>query len=654
MNALLLPEYAGAHESTATDVSCYRCHGEDYISGGGNVHDPSGGASEGGVSCYGPEGSGCHSPYRRFMEDSTGPSIGASNTTVSHHVLGGDTLEGDHSPSLTPYPGLDSTSSPSVYCVSCHTDHDVFNGNKGANLRASIGTVGTVATNTDFYAQEPWGICVSCHAVSLPRDVTDQAPATSTFTPAIDGPAFASSAHSFSVEATVSGSPFSARCVKCHDDGTSVTHQETSDHRPGFAMHYSADERILAALGLPATPQYAEEGLCYRCHSRASDDIGGTTKTADATDWYGAVSMHGPAAGIYGAMQGAYGHKVGTYSGIHRSSLEETLGAIAANKHVECGDCHDVHASAPGTHVAGTNSVSGALAGATGVLVDYAESNWTSPDPSSYTLTTSVSAEYQVCFKCHSGANTGLASWDSSWTDVGLEFSPYNRSGHPVVTSADDRPGSLDPRALSADAMRSPWKTVGTQHMYCSDCHAGTQAGAFGPHGSSVKWMLAGPNKAWPYDTASRNGGSTGTYRTLGTAGAGSGTADGLFCQNCHVVGNDDVLRMNRAHTGNQHQSAACVDCHTRVPHGGKVSGLIAAVGSMSEYPANMPARYASDGDGGRVSGSSVTIARFLKPLEPVTMTRGSCYATGADAAGVSCHAHADTGSPAYTSGEQW
>ena len=49
--------------------------------------------------------------------------------------------------------------------------------------------------------------------------------------------------------------------------------------------------------------------------------------------------------------------------------------------------------------------------------------------------------------------------------------------------------------------------------MYCSDCHAQSNAGSLGPHGSSVKWMLKGPNQAWPYTTAAANGTSTATYR---------------------------------------------------------------------------------------------------------------------------------------------
>jgi hypothetical protein len=138
-----------------------------------------------------------------------------------------------------------------------------------------------------------------------------------------------------------------------------------------------------------------------------------------------------------------------------------------------------------------------------------------------------------------------------------------------------------------------------------------------GPHGSAVKWMLAGTGKAWPYLSATNNGTATAdgargnsAYRVLGNEASGAGV-DQLFCMNCHPNPNT---------TGNYHSTAyhrgslgwyvACVDCHIRVPHGGKLERLICADGG------GLPARYYPDGAGGDkiargTPGGSLTKYRY-------------------------------------------
>ena len=94
--------------------------------------------------------------------------------------------------------------------------------------------------------------------------------------------------------------------------------------------------------------------------------------------------------------------------------------------------------------------------------------------------------------------------------------------------------------------------------------------------------MLKGPNQAWPYTTAAANGTSAGTYRTYSTRDTNPGTANGLFCNNCHVL------------NGNEHTRATttspCVTCHIRVPHGGKVSRLLRC-GCDGQRTCPLPAR---------------------------------------------------------------
>ncbi len=209
----------------------------------------------------------------------------------------------------------------------------------------------------------------------------------------------------------------------------------------------------------------------------------------------------------------------GAYSGIHKPSpTDETQAYISANKHVECADCHGVHAATTGSHTRGQTTLSGALSGATGASATFSGTNWTAP--TGYAQTTAPTKEYQICFKCHSGANTNVATWGgtgaASWTNQGLEFSTANQSYHPVVAGLPvTDPGTNGSSRLQAADLRGAWTgldgasyggwTIGSV-MYCSDCHAQSNAGSLGPHGSSVKWMLKGPNQAWPYSTAAANG----------------------------------------------------------------------------------------------------------------------------------------------------
>jgi hypothetical protein len=132
------------------------------------------------------------------------------------------------------------------------------------------------------------------------------------------------------------------------------------------------------------------------------------------------------------------------------------------------------------------------------------------------------------------------------------------------------------------------------QIMTCSDCHATDTAASKGPHGSAVKWMLAGANKAWPYTTTAGNGSGSGTFVTLATYNANIGTADGLFCLNCHTIrpasgGNNWHTNANvvsSRHSGSQ-TIAACAACHVRVPHGGKISRLLQTTNVPNRYKAN-------------------------------------------------------------------
>ncbi|MBA4370850.1 MAG: hypothetical protein C0418_04650, partial [Coriobacteriaceae bacterium] len=624
-----LPNGVKGHALADTTMSCYMCHGDDFSAANSvNVHNPASGESRGSIPCY-----TCHTVYQTKMEDGSGTtshSVGADRTSSFHHVLGqAGGNDGDNA-SIHPTSGVAGFTN--IFCLSCHIDHDWFSPfvnpayKRSANLRLSYGSITPSAaadgTNTDFVPVGGTnGVCLGCHSQRLARDNTNQkAETTSSLTPTITAAAYGASAHEYEATSTFTdASTFRGNCVKCHDSeidgggmerGSGVAGYQTSTNK--FSVHYSAATRILGAMGVVISDPPVEERVCYKCHSRLINGL----KPADNLDWYGKASMSSTAQALYSIMTTTYAHKVANYAGLHRpSSEDETRGYITRNKHIECADCHDVHEAQASRHSTGTNLVSGALRGVSGARVTTSASNWTSPTAATgYSLIQTATYEYQICFKCHSGFNQStvpsgsatLITWGGSgaaaWTDQGLEFSTSNQSYHPVLAALPvTDPGANGSNRLAQSEMRAVFTTGGVQYggwtigktMYCSDCHAQSGAGSFGPHGSGVKWMLRGPNQAWPYLTAAANGTNATTgWRDLSNEDTNINTGNGLFCNNCHTI-------LAAPHNTGNHTSPAiaCVGCHIRVPHGGKVSRLLNACGSNTGI-GNLPLRYTATGDG--------------------------------------------------------
>lgn len=202
----------------------------------------------------------------------------------------------------------------------CHVDHNFFSpmlnvnntNGRSYNLRTAIGTTPTSTagyTNSDYATGG--GICISCHTTELAKNRTTQKDDGTTVTVAVTDnryPPRDSSHpnlrnHNYNVSSTMSdGSTFNANCSKCHNAKTNETTTfQSSTYK--FGTHDDTARRLLAALGGTLTENY-EEAFCYRCHSKATDPIGGTKKSADVNDWYGAVTNMDPkSTGIYQAFQ---------------------------------------------------------------------------------------------------------------------------------------------------------------------------------------------------------------------------------------------------------------------------------------------------------------------------------------------------------------
>jgi len=184
-------------------------------------------------------------------------------------------------------------------------------------------------------------------------------------------------------------------------------------------------------------------------------------------------------------------------------------------------------------------------------------------------------------------------------TDLGMEFSPTMRSGHPVVAPLNSYTGSSSPQGLGNDRLLPPWNTnSGNQTMLCTDCHDNDSAAPAvqGPHGSAYPFMLAGANKQWPTVTFQGDYGPLTAPFVLG-AGNGvsyvgsefrAGTPSGLFCRNCHpqMYNPSTATGTNWAHKYAMvgHGGGTCMWCHALVPHGSKVGRLVVTKNAPSRY----------------------------------------------------------------------
>ena len=626
--------------------ACGTCHGVAYSTTTvdkalhmNGVLDGGGEPTSGGTNC-----GGCHGTIVNAMTTASPPA-----GSTRHFLGGGDTP----APGTGTWTSAATLKSSPLYatanCVSmCHGDHPhdasgvattthEWNAYLDANVRSATRNA-TTRDDTDFDpGLASGGLCTSCHQV--PVDANH---------PAVGAVAFGASAHDY-VSNTVGtstytwsytlhdGGVFRRNCTKCHADRNDTRPGDTTT--PFGAVHSSAYASLLAGTTRAggASPNAAPPAfVCYNCHGNGTvgvDLSGVDLWTATQKAFYHPVNRE---AAHDSVLEAAAAWNSGRYSG--------------ANRHASCLDCHDPHEAGPtlmnrtATATATRNQipVGSPLTGATGVTFGPTFPALWSPTQEANFGTNPVTAtrEYEVCFKCHSSfafgatAPTPPGQGDSATqqTDVAMELNPNNRSMHPVVSSLNLAAGTLSPKSLPASYLLAPWNVnAGTQTMTCTDCHNTDSASpaAQGPHGSAIRYLLAGTNKAWPYTTA---GATSGTLFQMSNSANGFGTNNGLFCRNCHsnpgVSGTSNPNTAHRQFNG-QHSGNAigtCVRCHIRVPHGGKVSRLIVT-------SPNAPARYT-------VSGQTLNFTRFVK---------NSNY-TGSAWFGTTCGEHSSGG----TGGEAW
>ena len=174
-----------------------------------------------------------------------------------------------------------------------------------------------------------------------------------------------------------------------------------------------------------------------------------------------------------------------------------------------------------------------------------------------------------------SGCATPATACGGSCICYNVNFQTNNhRAWHPVM---DNTGRTHAIRRTTTASWRAPWNAtadVGTQTMYCSDCHgsntaadtvvpAGGEDGSpWGPHGSTNNFILKG---AWDVNSGSGSANALcfkchnpSTYATAGGTG-GTGFFDISNGRgNLHAYHTEKIGRIR------------CTWCHTAVPHGWK------------------------------------------------------------------------------------
>jgi len=461
---------------------------------------------------------------RRQIVDNTGNGLGTGGDfkRTSHHVNGAVPNVSD--------------------CIKCHYMGDHKRGEVKL-FDPDLGYANIITYNpADKSSVETF--CLKCHdSNGANGDVT---PFSDNVTvPAVDQTLWTASAHKTSASAN------SNTCLGCHDNG-----------------HGSNKSTLLGPYtysgpGTGTDLMNEEEGFCFTCHGSGGVALkqvrlAFSSYTNTATNFY----KHDVTASYRKHNNGE-----GGASGVGGGSA--IFGGT--NRHVECVDCHNPHGAVAGTATAPT--LLPTLIGATGVEPTYAGAG----APTGFTWQSSVTQEYQVCFKCHSSYTTlptylpgggygtgtftlvanGLKKVTTGGTNgqiadsrnMALEFNPNNPSYHPVMAAGKNL-------LINSGAFQTGWTY--TSRMYCSDCHTNQNAGAGygrGPHGAANLHLLDNGNVAGTnYNYVSAHGGNTANPSEV--------------CTKCHqnYTTTDGNSRFSNASAGKGHAYHAtkegCFVCH--------------------------------------------------------------------------------------------
>ncbi len=507
-------------------------------------------------------------------------------------------------------------------CLNCHDTHTVT-GSRRLLREGTDATPGTALSAGGFKAGGSSALeetCYQCH-----RDAAGSILATSTSVPDIRS--------DFNI-----ANGYYMPITSANQDGGGVEMHDPGSGRAGFADGYAGSGLV---NGLPTTGSNCIAASNDKCGADLIErrSLLGTTvanRHVECTDCHNPHRVvkfklfFGNAGNLSGSgdTQGStheHTDTAMTHTNVASGALRGTWGVeptYGSNSFHSSASNYTVRRGDPGSETVSTtmplNNTGGTVGGTAFNAMD---------------IKGFVTREYQVCLKCHStyGYTTppnlraaasrrgltpagtvavpGVGNALTQYTDQAKEFQApdshadestaatavnlgtdagaigYNnnnhRSWHPVMRSTGRTASKRGVTATSA--WRTPWSAaVGTQTMYCSDCHGSnvtsttsvipdgtnTATGAgnpWGPHGSANPFILKG---TWTKDS------------TISTTT--------LLCLKCHNPTSSSAFEGGGK--GNLHQyhqdktgPIQCTWCHIAVPHGWKNKSLVVNLNDVGQ-----------------------------------------------------------------------
>ncbi len=244
---------------------------------------------------------------------------------------------------------------------------------------------------------------------------------------------------------------YSDLCLYCHrkDFWTSASHSLS-----GAAWNGSGSDPW------PHTPfSSVAENACENCHDphTAGGPFRLMNHPAEEQNCLDCHNGNVAAADIQAVFSRPYRHNIYGYTQVHDPAESN----VVQTQHVECGDCHNPHASRELS--AAAPNANGCITGVKGVNSAGAPVN-------------PVQYQYELCYRCHADSPAkppGPTTRQIEQNNVRLEFDPGNPSFHPVESAG------VNPAVPS---LISPYSE--SSIIYCTDCHAGDNGAPAGPHGS--------------------------------------------------------------------------------------------------------------------------------------------------------------------------
>jgi hypothetical protein len=458
-------------------------------------------------------------------------------------------------------------------CLSCHDTHTV----QGARRLLREGTDSTAVPKaggnsaieeTCYQCHSALGTSILTNVATVPNIKSDftLTGATARRMPITDADQQTSGSEAHDIgtgtdafEGTKRGKDFVESPVQLGKGALSNRHVECTDchnpHRVTKKRLFSADATTADAAG---THNHATG------HTNIASGVLRGTTGVEPTGWAG-VAFGNPASG-FTLKRGDGGSNASTAVG----------SAWVTREYQVCLKCHSTYAydtpPALGSSGSGTPSGTNGMINFTDQSMEFQAPATHRGLPASTTDSGAYAGSRPGCATPTTACNTGTCRC------YAVNFQTRNnRAWHPVLDSTG-RTHAL--RGTSSDAWKWPWNNdVGTQTMYCSDCHgSSTVANTVDPNCASASGS-ANPN-------CGENGapwgphGSTNNFLLRGTWDQNTTPSGNALCVKCHSPTSSTGFynpdsdkgrgNLHSYHAGKISGGIRCMWCHTAVPHGWK------------------------------------------------------------------------------------